>query len=110
HGPGNRTDARWEHGGSVGARMRSSSGVRRQVRYPARSPECGSWVSIGAPPPLVRIRGRKSIPSETFVFTSPRSITVPEISLLIDGTDQTFPAGTTGTEVYGQDRSVVAVR
>src|SRR5690625_594665 len=65
---------------------------------------------IDARRPLVRIRPRKSIPSEMFVFTSPRSITVPEISLLIDGTDQTFPAGTTGTDVYCQDRSVVAVR
>jgi len=35
---------------------------------------------------------------------------VPEISLLIDGTQRSFPAGTTGTDLFGEDRSVVAVR
>ena len=35
---------------------------------------------------------------------------MPEISLLIDGTQRSFPAGTTGTDLFGEDRSVVAVR
>ena len=35
---------------------------------------------------------------------------MPEISLLIDGTQRSFPAGTTGTDVFGQDRAIVAVR
>ena len=35
---------------------------------------------------------------------------MPEISLLIDGTQRAFPAGTTGTDVFGQDRAIVAVR
>jgi len=35
---------------------------------------------------------------------------VPDISLLIDGTQRSFPAGTTGTDLFGEDRSVVAVR
>src|SRR5699024_12336423 len=39
-----------------------------------------------------------------------RSTTVPEISLLIDGTQRSFPAATTGTDLFGEDRSVVAVR
>ncbi|HLS64708.1 MAG TPA: threonine--tRNA ligase [Ruania sp.] len=35
---------------------------------------------------------------------------MPDISLLIDGTQRSFPAGTTGTDLFGEDRSVVAVR
>src|SRR5699024_4194024 len=96
--------------GPVGAQNCGSGPGRRKSRHPGRSPGCGCRGESDPRSPLVRISLRKSIPSETFVFTSPRSITVPEISLLIDGTDQTFPAGTTGTDVYGQDRSVVAVR
>ncbi len=37
-------------------------------------------------------------------------MTVPEFSLSVAGTQQSVPAGTTGTDLFGSDKAVVAIR